>query len=222
MFGSEGLAIMLEGKKHAGTLEVFQRNIRGVALFGENQDEFRARLQSNAFQHVSEKHTPPVVVEATPASDTVKIAGHLRFRRGAKFVPRKAQRLFHQSANFEIPFRRVEVWHAARVQHRPLQSERLSRRQAAFRARQLLPLAPAAIITKNGHGSSLLRQLDSQAEKWIQKKFITRFAPTHWPVTQVTAVRGQRMLFFFHVGANSRWFEDSGAGLHRAEGRNRA
>jgi hypothetical protein len=49
-------------------------------------------------------------------------------------VPGKPQRLFDEPANFEIPFRRIELRHASVVQDGPFDRERLSGRKTAFGA----------------------------------------------------------------------------------------
>ena len=53
--------------------EIFERNVRGVALFGQNQDVFGRGSWSDEFENFGEENASPSVVEAAPASDAVEV-----------------------------------------------------------------------------------------------------------------------------------------------------
>ena len=95
VIGGERGAVMFEGEKYVRTLEILQGDVGGVALFGEDENEFSAGLQSDALENFSEEHTFPEIVETAPAGDAVKVAGDFGLRKCTKLVPGKADWFFH-------------------------------------------------------------------------------------------------------------------------------
>ncbi len=125
MIRRERLAIMMRGKQHVVTIQIGQRNVGREALFGMHQDKLRFRLQLDQLQHFLECHALPVIVKAAPARDAMKVAVRLDLGQTVEFVPGQPDRLLHQTANAEIPPRRIKARHRAVMQHRPLQGQRL-------------------------------------------------------------------------------------------------
>ena len=141
VIGRKGFAIVFESEEHVRTLKVFQWDVGGVTCFGENESEFGAGFQRDAFENFGEEDTLPAIVKAAPAGDTVEIAGDFRLREGTKVVPGKAQRCFHQAGDLEIPFGGIEMRDAASMQHWPFEGEGPEAR-ASFSFSRLPPSSP--------------------------------------------------------------------------------
>jgi hypothetical protein len=142
MFRSKRLPIMIKRKQNIGPQQILQGHVSRITLFRQNQSKPRLRLNHHQFHHLGEKHALPVVIQTAPPRNTMKIRSNFRRRQPAKLLPTQTPRHIHQPRNLEIPLRLIEVWHLPRMQHRPLQCQRLPRRQPPLRLGLLLQLPP--------------------------------------------------------------------------------
>lgn len=141
---------MFESEEDVGLQKVTERDVGGVAFFGEHKYEFRAGFQRYVEEYFGKKHALPTVIEATPARDAMKVTRGFGLREGAKLLPSEAQGHRDQAIDFEVPRRGIESRNAAGVQHGPLKSEGLTRRQTAF-GTCLLFFHTASAVIKNTH-----------------------------------------------------------------------
>ena len=75
VFGGKRYAIVIESEENIGAQQIFQRNICGVTLFGEDQHVFCFGLGLNQLQHFAEEHALFDVDErcALKLGDTVEV-----------------------------------------------------------------------------------------------------------------------------------------------------
>jgi len=62
VFGGDRLAIVVEGEKDVQAEEIVERNVGGVAFFGEDENVLGLRLGGNEFEDFGEKDAFPGVV----------------------------------------------------------------------------------------------------------------------------------------------------------------
>src|SRR5262249_44141289 len=109
----------------------------------------RLRLEPDQLQHFLKRNALPVIIKAAPARDAVEVTVGLGRGQAVELLPGQPHRLLHQPSDTEVPACRVKTRHRAIVQHRPLQRERLPRRQAAV-ALHLLLFGFALVAGKDG------------------------------------------------------------------------
>ena len=148
VIGGEGFAIVLGGEQDLRAEQVGKGDVGGVALVGKDQDVSGSGPGFGAIEDIGEADTFPMVVEAAPAGDTMKIACGFALRKGAKFFPGQAQGSFDEAGDFEVPSGRIENRNAAVVKNRPFDGERLAGGKAAFGLGALFFFAAAAVIAK--------------------------------------------------------------------------
>ena len=73
-----------------------------------------------------------MIVEAAPARYAVEVRHGFGLWQRAKVVPCEAFGHFDFAGNLEVPLGWIEMRDAAVMEDRPLEGERLSRRQTAF------------------------------------------------------------------------------------------
>src|SRR4051812_31541195 len=125
------LAIMVRSKENVVTVKIRQGDIRRVALLTVDEYKLRLRLRRRKLQHLTKAHALPGVVETRPSGDAVKIAVHNRGRQAIELLPCKLQFPLDQSPNVEVPSCGIKARHGTVMQHRPLESERLTGREPA-------------------------------------------------------------------------------------------
>ena len=82
MLGREWLAIMFEGENYVRALEIFQRDVRGVAFLGKNQNEFGSGLELDLFEDFRKQNALPTIVEAAPTGNAMEVAGDFGLGEG--------------------------------------------------------------------------------------------------------------------------------------------
>src|SRR5579862_3583065 len=129
MLRRQRLSVMPQRKKRRRMHQILERHIRRITLLGQHHHIFRFRLRVNQFHHFRTRHAFPPHVKPAPSRHAVHIRRHLLHRQPRKFIPTQPQRLVHQPSHAKIPSLRIESRHSPFMQHRPLQRQRLPRRQ---------------------------------------------------------------------------------------------
>ena len=145
MLGAERFAVVGVREKNIGASEVGERDVGGVALFGEDEGVLGGRRGLDEPKDLGEEDTSPAIVEAAPAGDAMEVRGDFGLRQGEKFLPGKFCRSGNFAGDFEIPGGFVEMRDAAVVENRPLEGERLAGRETAFGAGLVFELFAIAV-----------------------------------------------------------------------------
>src|SRR5262249_46156032 len=89
----------------------------------------------------------PAIVERAPLRHAVEVGGHRDPRQLLELREADLEARLDQAADAEVPGGRIEARHRTRVQHGPLQGERL----AGWKAARLhhLPLEGAPLVAQN-------------------------------------------------------------------------
>src|SRR5437588_3992370 len=157
--GRERLAIVVCSEQYLVTVEISQRHIGSEALLGVDQNILCLRLELHQVEHFLEGDALPVIIEAAPACDAMEIAVRPYSRQPIELLPAEPHRLLYQPANAEVPFSRIKARHRAIMQDRPLQRERLPRRQPSL-AFHLLLFFLTLIASKDA--ASLVHEIHSK------------------------------------------------------------
>ncbi len=130
VLGRERLTAVCQGEQVPGAVEVAEREVGGVVLFGVDQDVARVRTRPRALEHGLDRHSAERVVEPAPAGHAVDVADRLATRHRQELGPRKRQRVLHEARHFETPGREVHGGDTAVVQDGPLAGHDLTGRES--------------------------------------------------------------------------------------------
>jgi hypothetical protein len=87
VFGGKWQAIVVEREQNIGTLQVFERDVCGVAFFGENENVFHFGVWFDELQNFAEQDAVPSIVQAAPTGDAMEVGGDFGLRQRAEFFP---------------------------------------------------------------------------------------------------------------------------------------
>jgi len=140
---------MEAGEEVLLAVEVVERQIGGKAVLGRDQHVGRLRLRPHLSQHIAHGNTFPHVIELRPPCNAVDIVLSLDVRQGEKLLPGPGKRCFDQPIDLEGPCFEVDPWDVPVVQYRPLEGERLARREAPGALHLLFPLLALLAFEKH-------------------------------------------------------------------------
>src|SRR5579864_7367162 len=114
----------------------------------------RTSLESHSTQDLLKRHPLPVVVESAPTSHAMKITMPFHLRKRIELTPTPPHGSFHHPINAEIPELGIKPRNRSIMQNRPLQGERLARRQPPLALHPVFKQFPLPTI-KKAHRFSL-------------------------------------------------------------------
>jgi len=133
VIGRQRFAVMMRGEQDAIAIEIGQRHVGRVALFGMDENSRGPSVGHRSFQNLFHGHAGPTVIEATPTRHTVKVAVVCGAGQFSEFPPVKLQRILYETVDPEIPPLRIESRYRPVMKNRPFECQGLARRQAARR-----------------------------------------------------------------------------------------
>src|SRR5690242_15424097 len=119
----------MSGKQYLFAVQVRQRHVCGESLFRMYQNVCRSRFRVDSLQQFTKRHSVPAVVKTAPASHAMEITESLDSGQGAEILPAQGLRRVHPSVDPKIPSLRIKPGDRSVVQDRPLEGQRLPRRQ---------------------------------------------------------------------------------------------
>lgn len=130
MVCGQRLSIVVSREQDIIPIQVCQRNICRIPLFGMNEHMARLRFQTDEFKHLAKSDPFPGIVKSAPARDAMEITYRFDLWKQVELLPGEADRNFNRSPDTEIPGTWIKTRDRTIVQDRPFQCERLPRRQA--------------------------------------------------------------------------------------------